>query len=97
MDGAAAARADGHRHLARGLAADRRQLGELVVAHKRAAAAAELADAKWVGPGGSGGGVSRVLGRERAWWDVMLRVAVAGAPVSYGSPSTDMGDPLVLI
>ncbi len=45
-DGAAAARADGHRHLARGLAADRRQLGELVVAQKRAAAAAELADAK---------------------------------------------------
>ncbi|KAG2483285.1 hypothetical protein HYH03_017832 [Edaphochlamys debaryana] len=45
---AAAARADGHRALGQGLAADRRQLGELMQMQKRAAAAAELADAKAV-------------------------------------------------
>nr|BCL66095.1 Flagellar autotomy protein 1 [Volvox africanus] len=43
---AAAIRADGHRALSRGLAAERQQLGELVQLQRRAAAAAELADAR---------------------------------------------------
>ncbi|GLI62908.1 Flagellar autotomy protein 1 [Volvox africanus] len=45
---AAAIRAEGHRALSRGLAAERLQLGELVQLQRRAAAAAELADARVV-------------------------------------------------